>query len=40
MDNPLVDPVRHPDRTPHVPSMEEYRRLYRLSLDAPELFWA
>ncbi len=27
-------------RRAHVPSLEEYRRLYRLSLDDPETFWA
>ncbi len=37
---PAIPPHRFPGRTPHVPTMEEYQRLYRLSLDAPEMFWA
>ncbi len=38
---PEVYPVKpHIAERAHVPSMEEYRRLYRLSLDDPETFWA
>jgi len=40
MPNQSVQPVSHPGRTPHIESLEEYQRLYRLSLDAPEMFWA
>jgi acetyl-CoA synthetase len=39
-DVPMIPPHRSPDREPHVPTMEEYQRLYRLSLDAPEVFWS
>jgi len=36
----VVPPHQHPGRTPHIASFEEYQRLYRLSLDAPDHFWA
>jgi acetyl-CoA synthetase len=39
-DRDVVQPHVHEDRVPHIPSLEEYERLYRLSLDAPEHFWA
>ncbi len=39
-DRTVIPPQRHPGRTPHVPSFAEYQRLYRLSLDAPDHFWA
>jgi acetyl-CoA synthetase len=36
----VIPPRRFPDRTPNIPTLEEYQRLYRLSLDDPETFWA
>ncbi len=36
----VIAPHRHPGRTPHIPTFAEYERLYRLSLDAPDHFWA
>ncbi len=39
-DNPeLYPPKPHIVERAHINSMEEYRRLYRLSLDDPEAFW-
>ncbi|MBD3222218.1 acetate--CoA ligase [bacterium] len=35
-----IAPHAHPGRTPFIPTLDEYHRLYRLSLDAPEHFWA
>ena len=39
-DHDVIQPHVHEGHEPHVPSLEEYHRLYRLSLDAPEHFWA
>jgi acetyl-CoA synthetase len=40
-DHPTVyEPKDHLRRRAHVRSMEEYERLYRLSIDSPEWFWA
>ncbi|MDY0109999.1 MAG: acetate--CoA ligase [Candidatus Krumholzibacteria bacterium] len=36
----VIQPHRHADRTPTIPTFGEYQRLYRLSLDAPDHFWA
>ncbi|MDD5718756.1 MAG: acetate--CoA ligase [Candidatus Krumholzibacteria bacterium] len=36
----VIQPHRHADRTPAIPTFAEYQRLYRLSLDAPDHFWA
>ncbi len=39
-DSEVFDPKPEIVRGAHVSSMEEYQRLYRLSLDDPETFWA
>jgi len=36
----LIPPRNFADRQPNIPTLEEYQRLYRLSLDEPERFWA
>ncbi len=40
MANDIFDVKPHIRERAHLKSMEEYRRLYRLSLDSPEWFWA
>jgi acetyl-CoA synthetase len=40
MSEPLVPVKPHIAQRAHVPSLQEYERLYRLSLDNPEWFWA
>lgn len=39
-DRSVIAPHASNGRKPVVPTLEEYQRLYRLSLDAPEVFWA
>ena len=36
----MIEPHAHAGRKPVVPTLDEYHRLHRLSLDAPEVFWA
>ena len=38
--NPIYPPQAEIVKRAHIDSMEEYERLYRLSLDYPETFWA
>ncbi len=40
MPDPMIPVKPEIARRSHIASMEEYRRLYRLSLDNPEWFWA
>ena len=40
MSEPIVPVKDHIARRAHLDSMEEYERLYRLSIDNPEWFWA
>ena len=36
----MIEPHAHTGRKPVIPTLDEYQRLYRLSLDEPEVFWA
>jgi acetyl-CoA synthetase len=36
----MIAPHAHNGRKPVIPTLDEYHRLHRLSLDAPEVFWA
>ena len=38
--NDIYPPKPHITQGSHIGTMEEYQRLYRLSLDDPETFWA
>eukprot|EP01138_Halocafeteria_seosinensis_P001099 gb/GECG01001124.1/.p1 GENE.gb/GECG01001124.1/~~gb/GECG01001124.1/.p1 ORF type:complete len:656 (+),score=78.88 gb/GECG01001124.1/:1-1968(+) len=37
---PMVQPSKHAQERAHISSMEEYKKLYKESIENPEVFWA